>query len=633
MSGIAAIYDGAGAPVSAEELLPLLEAIAHRGPQEGMWLGECVALGHRLLPTTAEAAMEGLPTRVAGGNCQLALDGRIDNREELAAALGIDLRDELLTDADLIVYAYDKWGVDCLEQLVGDFAFVLWDRRQDHLFAARDQRGFRPLVYARLGQRLVLGSEPRQLVTHASLPRAVDPLFLACHLTGAAPPVGSTPYQGVSEVPPAHYLLAKGNSIWVREYWRLGPRPTLRYRRRQEYVEHFEATFEKAVASAVRARSAPAVLLSGGLDSSYVLARAAEVSPHVRAYTAFAEGTVGMDEREHSRAVGERLGMPVQEIEVADCWSLSSHYLPDSAFDQPHLPMQAPLMVRLAEAAHQDGVNVLIDGIGGDEFMSGPSEYLARLIVTGRWGQAGAEARAWARRSSFPLIRILRHGALVPLLPTVLRVGCRALRSRTPLRAPPPWIDAAALRSEGLEGALHLPTPSSSSWGRRDSLRQFWSFHTGVALPMLAWRERQASLPLGLEARSPFWDLRVVELALRIPSWLHRSAGQPKALLREAMRPRLPREVVERDDKGIFDELMNSGLLDRERERVEAALRGGPLARLPYVRGPALEMELDVYRRQQHRWWYALWRATTAGLWLRLNEVSRGHTVDRLARV
>lgn len=631
MSGIAAIYDSGGGPVSAQTLLPLLEPIAHRGPQEDMWLGEGVALGQRLLPTTPEAASEGLPIRVAGGNYQLALDGRIDNREDIAVSLGVDLRHEIVTDADLIVYAYDRWGLDCVQHLAGDFAFILWDRRRGHLFAARDQRGFRPLVYTRLGQRLVLGSESRQLLVHDNLPQTVDPLFLACHLTGAAPPQGATPYKRISEVPPAHYLLAKGDTISIHEYWRFEPRPTLRYRRREEYVEHFEATFEKAVASAVRARSAPAVLLSGGLDSSYVLAHAAAIAPGVGAYAAFVEGSQAMDERRYSRAVGERLGVPVQEIAADDCWSLSSHYLADTAFDQPNVPMQAPLMVRMAEAAQQDGVNVLIDGIGGDEFMAGPSEYLALLIVAGRWGQAGAEARAWARRSGLPLMRILRHAALVPLLPTMLRARYRALRGRTPLNAPPPWIDSAALRSEGLEGALHLPAPSST-WKRRDSFREFWSFHTGVALPVLAWRERQA-LPLGVEARSPFWDLRVVELMLRIPDWVHRSGGQPKALLREAMRPRLPKEVVERDDKGVFDELMNGGLLDHERQRVEVALLSGPLTSLPYVNGLALAMELENYSRYQHPWWHALWRAASAGLWLQAEEMAHGQAMERLVTV
>ena len=118
MSGIAAIYDSGGGPVSAQALLPLLEAIDHRGPQKAMWLGEGVALGQRLLPTTPEAASEGLPIRVAVENYQLALDGRIDNREDVAVSLGIDLRHELVTDADLIVYAYDRWGLDCVQHLV-----------------------------------------------------------------------------------------------------------------------------------------------------------------------------------------------------------------------------------------------------------------------------------------------------------------------------------------------------------------------------------------------------------------------------------------------------------------------------------------------------------------------------------
>ena len=630
MSGIAAIYDQAGARVSADELAPLLEAISHRGPREGVWLGDCVALGQRLLPCTPEAEAERLPVRAAGGNFQMALDGRIDNRDDLAAALGADFDAALMTDADLIIHAYHRWDTGCLERLVGDFAFVLWDRRQGRLFAARDQRGFRPLVYARRGERLVLGSEPRQILAYPGLPARVDQLFLACHLTGAPPPLGATPYEAVSEVPPAHYLIAKGSSVSVREYWRLEPRPTLGYRRRQEYVDHFDETFGKAVRSALRAKR-PAVLLSGGLDSSYILAHAATAGTKVSALTAFVSGSPKMDERQYSRAVGESLGVPVEEVAVDDCWSLSCRYLPDSAFDQPSLPVQAPLILRMAQAARAAGVDVLIDGIGGDECMAGSSDYLARLILAGQWLRAAEEARAWSREAGLSQVEVLTRAALVPMLPRVLRARYRALTGRTPLSPLPRWIDRAALKSLGLEQALELPPPNSA-WGRRAALRSFWSFHRSEELPVLGWRERQASLPLGLDTRSPFWDLRVLDLILRTPAWVHRRGGQPKALLRDAMRPRLPREVVDRNDKGVF-ELLVTGLIDRERERVETALGSGPLTELAYVKEFALSTELEAYRSHRHPWWHSLWRAITAGLWLRLDVVSRGHIVDRLVRI
>jgi asparagine synthase (glutamine-hydrolysing) len=407
----------------------------------------------------------------------------------------------------------------------------------------------------------------------------------------------------------------------------------LRYRRREEYVEHFEAVFGQAMRAALRAPSTPAVLFSGGIDSSYVLARASEMAPAVRGYTAFVAGSEGMDERRYARVAADRLGIATREIAVDDCWSLSSRYLPDEAFDQPNVPMQAALIARMAEAAGQDGVCVLIDGIGGDEFFAGSRDYVADLLLSGHWLRATSEARAWAREEGVPLPLVLSSAALASLTPAAIRARWRSLRGR-PMPSPLfPWIDTKALQALDLDAALELPQ-APVVWRREVDLRHFWALHRREALPVIGWRERRTALPAGLEYRSPFWDLRVVELMLRFPSWVHRSAGRTKALLREAMRPRLPEEVVGRADKGAFDELMNAGLLGRERERVEAALLAGPLRRLLYVNADALEAELENYRRRQHPWWHALWRTITAGLWLRQEEVVLGgRSTSQLARV
>ncbi|MHB8376263.1 MAG: asparagine synthetase B family protein [Dehalococcoidia bacterium] len=630
MSGIAAIYDQSGAPVPPGQISPLLAAIAHRGAFESVWQGPAVALGARTVSAAFDQAPDEPWMRVAPDHCRVVLDGHIDSRDDVAAALGLAMEQAPIDDAALIALAYARWGVDALQRLIGDFAFVLWDGSTRRLFAARDQRGFRPLVYARVGRRLILGSEPRQLLVWPDLARTVDALFLACHLTGAVPPSGVTPYAGVSEIPPAHYLLATEREIVVREYWRFEQRPLLRYRRSEDYVEHFTATFHQAVADAVRGDPRPGVLLSGGLDSSYVLAKAVAVAPNVRAYTAFAEGVPGMDERRYSRSVGERLGVAVQDVAVDDCWSLSSRYLHDAAFDQPAQPMQAPLMIRMAQAARQDGVRVLLDGMGGDEGMAGSSHYLSELLIGGHWLHAVTDAREWARREDVPLSRALTRGALKPLLPTGLRTRYRALRGRQPPDPLPPWIERGVLREAGLQAALALH-PAPSAWRRGDHDRRFWAIHQRDTLPVVDWRERNAGLPLDVEARSPFWDLRVIELLLRFPPWVHRDGGRTKAVLRAAMRPLLPTEVVERDDKGVYDGLMNAGLLEHETERVRTALRG-PLASLPYVRGSGLELELETYRGRRHLWWQPLWRAVTAGLWLHAEQVSRGHTVDRLIR-
>lgn len=628
MSGIAAV-SGRLSPDALKDVLQiLLDKIERRGPIVSTWTGAEIALGQRLLPTTPEARSEGLPLITLGGRYQIALDGRIDNRRDLINKLALHNPDvPVLTDADLIVHAYDRWGVNCLEHMLGNFAFALWDGPRRRLFAARDQQGFRTLVFARTAGGLAIGSEPRQLLA-AGIRDEIDQEFLARHLTGAPPKPGSTPYRAVSEVPPAHYLLADEDGITVREYWRPRPLRELRLKRREDYVEAVDAAFQEAVAAVLRSNSGAAILLSGGLDSSYVASVAAELSPDVRALSAYSATLDGLDEREYSRAVAGRLGMPVTEVDADECWSLSSARLADEAFDQPNVPMQAPLMVELARAGAAEGVDVLIDGAGGDEFFTGTNAYIAVLLTRGHFVRALNEAKAWSRRFDYPLGALLMNNAVLPLVPSSIREQYRSVRGRPSLQPLPCWVDPAAMKQLGLEGALDLPLPAVS-WARGRAYRRFWRMHMRDMVPLAGWRERWAGSQFGLEIRSPLWDLRVIDAVHRVPDWVHRDAGQTKALMRAAMKSRLPELVTMRRGYGVFNQLMNKGLLEKERGRVDRALTG-PLSQLPYINNRLLNGELADYQSRRHPWWHGLWRAITAGLWLDLNSVSRGHTVDRL---
>ena len=180
MSGIAAVYGRLSAEALDDVLHTLLDQISHRGPLSSKWSSDGIALGQRLLASTPEARHERLPVSTLGGRLQIALDGRIDNRRDLIDKLSLHNPDvDVLTDADLIVHAYDRWGVGCLEHLLGNFAFVLWDNSRRRLFAARDHQGFRPLLFARTAGGLAIGSEMRQLLAAPGIRDEPDAEFLS----------------------------------------------------------------------------------------------------------------------------------------------------------------------------------------------------------------------------------------------------------------------------------------------------------------------------------------------------------------------------------------------------------------------------------------------------------------------
>jgi asparagine synthase (glutamine-hydrolysing) len=357
-------------------------------------------------------------------------------------------------------------------------------------------------------------------------------------------------------------------------------------------------------------------LLSGGLDSSYVLARAVEAEPKATALHAFARDSKAMDERSHARAAAGHVGVPLTEIEIDDCWSFSSRLLPDAAFDQPNVPMQAALLSRLAETASAAGTRVLLDGAGGDEVMGGRGSYLADLLLAGRLGLSLQEARAWANRAGLSTRRVWFRGAVLPLVPNGLRERYRTVRNRRSPSPLPPWIDMLALKATGLGAALATPT-ATSVWSRTQQFQSFWSYLVSEVQPVFAWRERWASLPNQLEARSPFWDLRVVELCRQMPSWVHRKAGENRALLREAMKPRLPAQIVERQDQGVFDEFVEVGLYEERSARVGEGITA--LSSLLYLDSELLRNQLDGFGQAPMLWRHGLCRAISAGLWLSRN--------------
>jgi asparagine synthase (glutamine-hydrolysing) len=179
VSGIVAVYHLDRRPVCRKDLEGMSLILAHRGPDgAGLWSEGAVGLGHRMLWTTQESLGERLPMVSKNGRFVLTADARIDNRPEVLAALGLtDRPDGKVSDSALILAAYEIWGVRCPERLLGDFAFVLWDRHQQTLFCARDHFGVKPLYYYyRPGHLFACASEIKALLCLPEVPRVADPL-------------------------------------------------------------------------------------------------------------------------------------------------------------------------------------------------------------------------------------------------------------------------------------------------------------------------------------------------------------------------------------------------------------------------------------------------------------------------
>src|SRR5262249_7076551 len=221
MRRLAAIYTLDGRFLGPGSLRRIPDVAADRGPDgTGLWLDGAVGLAHLMLRTTPESLQEKQPLLDESGELCLVLDGRVDNRAELMAAVratGLHVRAD--TDAELVLLAYQLWGEACAGKILGDFAFVVWDRRKRQLFAARDILGVRPFYYFVDDRTFVCGSELRQVLAHERVPREPNEGMIAEYLAANITDRMETLYRGILRLPPGHFLVVDRRGLRTGRYW------------------------------------------------------------------------------------------------------------------------------------------------------------------------------------------------------------------------------------------------------------------------------------------------------------------------------------------------------------------------------------------------------------------------------
>ena len=279
MSGFVGLLNLDGEPVDRVLLERLTQFLAFRGPDEQrIYCQGPLGLGHAMLRATREAATEKQPAAL-GERLFIIADARIDARAELIAKLRAKNSSagslSLSTpDSELILRAYDCWGEACVENLLGDFSFAIWDARERRLFCARDQMGVKPLFYARSGSTFVFGNTLDCLRMHPAVSSRLNDLAIADFLLwDMNQEPSSTSFADIQRLPPAHLLVCATEKLEVRRYWNLCVSSPIQFRQSEEYIERFRELLDTAVADRLRSDSA-GVLMSGGLDSTIVRRRA-----------------------------------------------------------------------------------------------------------------------------------------------------------------------------------------------------------------------------------------------------------------------------------------------------------------------------------------------------------------------
>jgi asparagine synthase (glutamine-hydrolysing) len=532
VSGIVGIYDRSAAPVDRGLLQALAHFLSQRGPDgRGTWSQGPIGLGQTMLRTTRESQIERQPASL-DGQLWITADARIDCREELEKKLeqqGRGAAGRTTTDSDLILRAYAAWGADCVQHLRGDFAFAIWDARKKLLFCARDHFGVKPFYYSDLGERFLFSNTLDCLRQHPDVSDDLNDAAIGDFLLfGLNCDAATTTFRDIRRLPAAHAMTISSEGLRIQRYWSAPTEGRIRYRRAEDYVEHFQILLQAAVADRTRVERT-GILLSGGLDSATIATTAHELAGgtlDLRAYTVVYESLIPDQDREHARAVAEFLKIPLQCIPM-------DRLQPFERWDDPEVrspePVDDPFFAGLFDQFRSIAADcrVVLSGEGPDNLMHFQMWPFTRDLVRNReWGSLIRETS--------------RYLCLRPSVVPGLKRRMQGLFGKDPT-APvyPRWLVPEFARRLNLKDRAR-------EWSELPAARPhpvLPKAHASLSLPhwsAMFEHENAGVTRCPVEVRHPFLDLRVVNFLLALPPF---PLFFDKKLLREVVAGRLPENV------------------------------------------------------------------------------------------
>lgn len=623
MCGIAGRWNyRSGAPADARAIARMCDLLAHRGPDgAGTRCDGPIGFGHRRLAIIDLSEAASQPMRSPDGQTWIVFNGEIYNFQALREDLeGRGHHFLTRSDTEVLLHGYLEFGTDVIARLRGMFAFAIWDARARRLVLARDRVGKKPLHYRLDGDGIEFASEPKAFLGSGSFEPAADDLALLHYLTYQYVPSPMSAFRGVAKLPPGHLLTIEDGQLRLERYW------SLRYEPKLE-IDETEAGDEvlRRLREAVRLRTISDVplgaFLSGGIDSSLIVALMREVTGSVRTFS------IGFDdarynELPHARAVAAHLGTEHHEFvvhpdAVAVLPRLVWHY------NEPYSDSSALPTWYLAELTRRH-VTVALNGDGGDESFAGYERYRANLAATrasryapaALW-HAGVALGAAVRYRGRPGTRRYRTGRMLEVL------------AETPVRRYArfmfcfhPECHGELLTPEfrARVGAAGVMAHYEAAFGASTAAHlvdRMMDYDVRTYLPEdLLVKVDIATMAHSLEGRSPLLDQEVMEFAARLPVTTKLRGTSLKHLLKQVAYRLMPRALLDRPKMGFgvpLDAWFRGELHDFARDHLlSASARARGIVEPRYV-----ERLLDEHRSGRQPWHYQIWNLLVLELWHR----------------
>ncbi len=618
MCGIAGIFRQDGRPVDECLLRRMTDVLAHRGPDgEGFYIDGPLGLGHRRL-AIIDLSTGAQPMGSEDGATWITYNGEIYNYRELKRELidrGMSFR--TTSDTEVLLRAYEVWGVDCLPRLRGMFAFAIWDKRRRRLILARDRVGIKPLVYAWDGTCLRFASEIKAILQDPEVPRDLDWEAVRDYFTHLYVPDPRTILGGIRKLPPACYLLCSlgDGEPEIHRYWNLRMVPDERVKE-TEWVHRLGQVLAETVKLHMVSDVPVGAFLSGGIDSSTVVACMARAGASRVKTFSIGFDEADFDELAYARLVARRYGTDHFEMIVKpDVMNI----LPRLAwqFDEPFADASAVPTYCVSKIT-RDQVTVALSGDGGDENFAGYRLY--------------AKALRLQRQADTPPISFIKP--LLRLAAACLPDGVRGRGFLELLGMPPvhryfrmmtfqqketladlltPEVCGRVIPHTDLQLYQHLAAAAGTS--NYISTLQYVDIHHYLPGDILTKVDRTSMLT-SLETRVPLLDHVLIEFAATIPARFKLRGGIGKTILKRAMEAHLPREILTRRKMG-FGVPLGAWFRGVLKDFATEVLSDPRTLQRGIIRRQAVDALLEAHARARRDWSSQIWSLICFELWCR----------------
>lgn len=631
---------------SADRLLQgMAEPISHRGPDaSGSWHDDAAGIGlvHRRLSILDLTEAGSQPMHSPSGRFVIVFNGEIYNHNDIRARLdalplgGRTWRGH--SDTETLLAGFDCFGIDAtIKMAVGMFAFAVWDQLTDTLTLGRDRLGEKPLYYGWQGDTFLFGSELKAMRAHPAFKAAIDRGALSLFLRHAYIPAPYSIYEGIAKLPPGS-LLAVSRQEWepvISRYWSGDAAAedgvvNSFAGSAEQAVDELEALLKDAVSRQMVADVPLGAFLSGGIDSSTVVAlMQAQSTRPVKTFTiGFYEK--GYNEAEHAMAVAKHLGTEHTELYVTAAQALDVIARLPTLYDEPFADSSQIPTFLVSQLARQH-VTVSLSGDAGDELFCGYNRY---ELTQNLWRKLSLVPRPLLRLFAKTITMVSPNvwnrlaeatGALLPHRVRIAQLGDKLYKAAGVLASETiddlylglvsQWQDPASVVIRGVE-------PSTLLRGKAPELTGLSDVERMMALDLLTYlpddiltKVDRAAMGVSLETRVPFLDHRVVEWAWRLPQTMKLHDGQSKWILRQVLYRHVPRALIERPKLG-FGVPIDVWLRGPLRSWAEALLDESRLVKEGFFYPAPIRQKWREHLSGRQNWQYQLWNVLMFQVWL-----------------